>query len=89
MVEPVPTLGLDQIPPSFVSFVTSHDDMLDVHTRVRGRQFLLDFPDTTGDDGDRGETLFEGNVFAPVSEVPVPHVDGDVLYMPIRGALLR
>ena len=81
MVEPVPTLCLDQIPPSFVSFVAGHNDMFDVHARVLDRELFLDLPDTTGDDGDRSETLFEGGSVAPVPEVPMSHVDGNVLHI--------
>lgn len=86
VVESVPTLCLDQIPPSFVSLIAGHDNMLDVHTRVLDRKLVLDLPDTTGDDRDGGETFLEGVTVAPVSEIAMSDVNGDVLLRTlIRG----
>jgi len=79
MIDPVPALGLDQIPPGLISLVAGHNDMLGVHTRVLDRQFLLDLPDATSEDGDRSETFLDGGPVAPVTEIPMPRVDGDVL----------
>jgi hypothetical protein len=84
VVESVPTLGLDQIPPGLVSLITGHDDIPDADTGVFDCQLLLNLPDATGDDGDRGETVLDGNSVAPVSEIAVPHVNGDVLQTLIR-----
>jgi hypothetical protein len=51
MVEPIPTLGRDKIPPSLVSLVASHDDVFRVHTGELDRQLLLNLPDTASEDG--------------------------------------
>lgn len=88
VVNPVPTLGFDQIPPSLVPLITGHNDIPDTHTGVLDCQLLLDLPDATGDGGDRGETLLNGISVAPVSKVPMPHVNGDVLHMLIRRVFL-
>ena len=79
MIKPEPTLGPDQIPPSFVSLVAGHNNMPGVHTRILYGQLFLYFPNTAGDDGNGGETLLKGDTIAPVTEITMPNVDGDVL----------
>lgn len=79
MINPIPTLGLDQIPPSFISLVASHDNVPGVHTGILDRQLLLYLPDTAGEGRNGGETLFKGIAVAPVTEISMPLVDGDVL----------
>ena len=85
MIDPVPTLGLDQIPPSFVSLVAGHNNMPDVHARVLDGQLFLHLSNTSGDDRNGGETLFKGDAVAPVTEITMPHMDGDVLLASIRN----
>lgn len=60
--------------------------MSGIHTRVLEGQLFLYLPDTAGDDGNRGETLFNGVTAAPVTEVSMPHVYGDVLWTFMRNA---
>ena len=80
MIDPVPALGLDQIPPGFISLIAGHNDTLSIHARVLDRQLLLDLPDTASDDGDRSETFLERDSIAPATEISVPDVDSDVLF---------
>ena len=88
MVQSVPTLGLDQVPPGLVSLVAGHDDMIDFHVRVLKRQLLPDLPDAAGDDRDRSETFLEGDSIAPAAEVATSHVNGNVLPTSIRDVFL-
>jgi hypothetical protein len=89
MIDPVPTLGLDQIPPIFIFLVAGHDNMPGVHTRILGGQLFLYLPHTAGEDGNGGETFLRGVTVAPVGEISMPLVDGDVLWTWIRNRRIR
>ena len=87
MVQPVPTLGLDQVPPGLVSLVAGHEYMVDVHARVLERQLFLDLSNATSNDRDGGETFLEGDSITPITEVAMSHVNGNVLATSIRYVL--
>lgn len=78
MINAQPPHLLDGRPPVWVAFVRGHDDGVGADV-VFVVELHLDFADAAGDHVDGGEAVSDRDDAAPVFEVAVADVDGNVL----------
>lgn len=84
VIDPIPALGSDLLPPGSILLVTCHDNMLN-RDSLAIENFLFDFLDSPCDHRYGCKAVAQKHSSTPSCEITMADVDGDPLKKSIRN----